>query len=85
MKVAVCEDQPEVWYILSKILSELPIVKKIEVYSGMDMCLGETWMREAITMWYYNKTRNVRLRTDTLRPDRKGESHGERVWIYSGQ
>ena len=41
MKVAVCEDQPEVQYTLSKILSELPMVKKIEVYSDMDMCLGD--------------------------------------------
>ena len=41
MKVAVCEDQPEVRYTLSKILSELPMVKKIEVYSDMDMCLGD--------------------------------------------
>ena len=30
MKVAVCEDQPEVQYTLSKILSELPMVKKVE-------------------------------------------------------
>ena len=41
MTVAVCEDQPEVRYTLSKILSELPMVKKIEVYSDMDMCLGD--------------------------------------------
>ena len=41
MKVAVCEDQPEVRYTLGKILSELPMVKKIEVYSDMDMCLGD--------------------------------------------
>lgn len=41
MKVAVCEDQPEVRYTLSKMLSEFPMVKKIEVYSDMDMCLGD--------------------------------------------
>lgn len=41
MKVAVCDEQPEMLHILSDILSELPIVKKVELYSDMDMCLGD--------------------------------------------
>lgn len=36
MKVAVCDEQPEMLHILSDILSELPIVKKVE----LAMCGG---------------------------------------------
>ena len=37
MKVAVCDEQPEMLHILSDILSELPIVKKVELLNYISM------------------------------------------------
>ena len=41
VKIAVCEEHPEVLHTLRTILSELQMVKKIELYSDIDMCFGD--------------------------------------------